>query len=282
MPSLRSLTGGVLRTLDRVAGTDFHRCLRASLCVGRALAPDRAGRLRMVAGAALLATKRWRRPVRIRVRGPRGPRWFVVPDHAGMLVLDEVFCAGEYATPLPVRPRHILDLGSNIGVSVLYFALRYPDARITAVEASPTLFRVLEANVGDLPNVSLRHAAANPKAEPVTFYEGVSSWAGSTQPSEWVHADRATEVPGVALDDLLAAGDVDLVKVDVEGAEFELFPGSARLRSVPAILGEIHAPPRTPESDRMLALFDGFEVRSTEPDPTVPQHTTVFSAVSRS
>ena len=274
MPSLTSIAGRPLRALDRLAGTQLHGGVRAGLRVARALGPDLRGRTAILAAGILLGIRP--RPMRIRLRGGRR---FTVPDLAGLRVLEEVFADGEYAAPLPAEPRHILDLGSNIGASVLYFAWRYPGAAITAVEASPALFRVLERNVGDLPSVTLRHAAVGAAAEPVTFYEGVSSWEGSTQLSQWVQPERATEVPGATLDELLDG--VDTVKMDVEGAEFDILPASDRLGEVRAILGEIHAPPRTPESERMLALLADFEVQSTEPDPAIPQYSTVFSAVRR-
>ena len=137
---------------------------------------------------------------------------------------------------------------------------------------------MLESNVGDLPNVTLHHAAVSRTAEPVIFYPSRSSWAGSTQPNDWTRSEDATEVPGQALDELLA-GDVDLMKVDIEGGEFDILPASERLPSLRAVLGEIHAPPHSADAERLLALFEDFEVRSTEPDPAGGQFATVFSAV---
>jgi hypothetical protein len=45
------------------------------------------------------------------------------------------------------------------------------------------------------------------------------------------------------------------------------------------VLGEIHSPPGSAESERLLALFGGCEVDSTPPDPTRAQYSTVFAAV---
>lgn len=275
MPTLTSIAGRPLRALDRVAGTQLHGGVRAGLRVAGALGPGLRGRARILGAAIALALGHRRRPVRIPVGAGR---WFAVPDLAGLRVLEEVFCDGEYAAPLPLEPRHILDLGANIGASVLFFSRRYPHARITAVEASPELFGMLESNVGDLPNVTLHHAAVSRTAEPVIFYPSRSSWAGSTQPNDWTRSEDATEVPGQALDELLA-NDVDLMKVDIEGGEFDILPASERLPSLRAVLGEIHAPPRSADAERLLALFEDFEVLSTEPDPAGEQYATVFSAV---
>jgi FkbM family methyltransferase len=267
-----------MRRLDRAAGTCLYPTLRAGLRVSQAVAPDLRARIRIVFAAILLGTGRWRRPLRIRVRGPHGSRPFWLVDHAGMLVLEEVFCDAEYQATLSRPPRRVLDLGSNIGASVLYFAQRYPGTEIVGVEASPKLFRLLQANVGDLPNVTLRNAAVSTTAEPVTFFEGVSSWAGSTRASDWTRAECGTAVEGVPLDTLLGGG-VDLMKIDIEGGEFDVLPGSQRLGDVGAVLGEIHSPPGSAESEQVLALFGGCEVESTPPDLRRPQYSTIFSAI---
>ena len=278
MASLTSLGGRLLRAVDRAAGTQFHTSLRAARDVGRVLAPDFRARAQLTLAALALGSKRLERPVRIRVKGPDGPRPFLLSDQATLLVLEEMFSAEEYAVSLRRPPGRILDLGSNVGASVLYFALRYPEAEIVAVEASPALFRLLKANVGDLPNVRVRHAAVSATSEPMVFYEGRSSWAGSTHASDWVHAEHATEVEGVPLDELLDGG-VDLMKIDIEGGEFDVLPASRRLASVGAVIGELHAPPGTEPAERLLGLFRGWHVDSTAPNPAVPQYSTVFTAL---
>ena len=71
-------------------------------------------------------------------------------------------------------------------------------------------------------------------------------------------------------------GEVDLVKIDVEGAEFDVLPGSERLAEVATVVGEVHAPPGTPESVALLATLTGFVVTTNEPGEDVPF--TVFRA----
>jgi FkbM family methyltransferase len=161
---------------------------------------------------------------------------------------------------------------------VLFFTLRYPGADIVAVEASPQLFPILEANVGDLPGVTLRHAAVSAERGDVVFYEGTSSWSGSTRSGDWVRSATETAVEGIPLDELLAESPPDLVKIDIEGGEFDVLPTSERLAEVETVLGEIHAPPESPDSDRLLALFEGCELSSTRRDPAISQASTVFSA----
>src|SRR5207253_2597643 len=63
----------------------------------------------------------------------------------------------EAATPAP----RILDCGANVGLASLFFKRRYPSARVTAYEADPALFAMLQRNmrVNGAADVDARHAA---------------------------------------------------------------------------------------------------------------------------
>ncbi len=61
----------------------------------------------------------------------------------------------EYYLPDAVRPEVILDVGSHIGTSILYFHDRFPAARIIGFEPHPETFALLQRNVAHLPNVSV-------------------------------------------------------------------------------------------------------------------------------
>jgi hypothetical protein len=53
-------------------------------------------------------------------------------------MFGELFLSQVYAVhKLPDRP-YIIDCGGNIGLSVIWFKQRYPQARITVFEADPT------------------------------------------------------------------------------------------------------------------------------------------------
>jgi FkbM family methyltransferase len=277
MGKLASAALGGWRRLNRALDMELGTGLSIAWRLPRQLSPVASEQARIAVAALLLSTQRLHRPVRIRLRGPDGPRAFVVPDWAGMKVLEEMFVNGEYATELPSAPRSILDLGSNIGASILFFARQYPDAAITGVEASRGLFDLLRANVGDLPNVTLRHAAVAAQPGPVVFYEGLTSWEGSTRSSGTAPEHNSYTVEGIPLDDLL--GGVDLVKLDIEGGEFDVLPASRLLSSVPVMLGEIHAPASDPRTQGLLDLLPGHDVDLAPPDKD--EWCTIFTAVRR-
>ena len=59
----------------------------------------------------------------------------------------QVFVANEYNIPsLPLSCKNIIDLGANIGCSAVYFAERYPGAKILAVEPDEDNYRLLFRN----------------------------------------------------------------------------------------------------------------------------------------
>lgn len=61
----------------------------------------------------------------------------------------------EYCLPRALEPKVILDIGSNLGASILFFHRRFPTARIYGFEPHPETFRILEANVGSIPTVEI-------------------------------------------------------------------------------------------------------------------------------
>ena len=118
------------------------------------------------------------------------------------------------------RSPRILDCGANVGLASLFFHRAYPDARITAFEADPALFAMLDANVkaNGAGTVEARHAALWTSTGTLTFRcEGSDSGMIDSLPGAVDGA--ATIVPSLRLRDLLEAEPVDLLKLDIEGAE---------------------------------------------------------------
>jgi FkbM family methyltransferase len=177
------------------------------------------------------------------IRLPDGSsKRFTVTDLVDLYVLAQVFGDEEYREPALTEPKLIVDAGSHIGGSVRYFAARYPTARIIALEASPSTYAALKANTADLPQVDARHCALAPETGSITLfeYDGLSS-SGSTLTGG--EHGREIQVPAISLGDLLAelGEPVDLLKYDIEGAEFGVFtqdrPTPDRIRN---LVGEMH------------------------------------------
>ena len=152
-----------------------------------------------------------------------------------------VLRGGEYDVEFPDTADVIVDLGSNIGVSILDFRLRYPNAKIYGFEPDPHAFELLQRNVGDDPNVELHQVAVSARDGTADFYAAEDSWASSLQQTR--DGAERIQVPTRSLEsilDELGIEQVDLLKVDVEGAEGEIFESFEPLPRVKWIVGELH------------------------------------------
>jgi FkbM family methyltransferase len=122
-------------------------------------------------------------------------------------------------------PKLIIDGGANVGYASLYFANKYPNAQIIAVEPDPENCALFRKNCTAYPNIQLVQGAL---------------WASSTDlvianPTATSWGFRVVESPsptnpssfkGFTVADILAHSDrqdVDLLKLDIEGAEEQLF-----------------------------------------------------------
>lgn len=167
-------------------------------------------------------------------------------------LLMEIFIQETYREfdPSPVT---IVDLGSNIGMSILFFKSLWPNSRILGVEASPEIFAYLEENVRGLPDVSVVNRAVSDHAGQITFYSTSDSLMGSTNPLRG--GGTGTVVETMPMSGFIA-GPVDLLKIDVEGSEMAAFAeleASNKLTLIERMLIEYHH--HLPSENHSLAAF---------------------------
>jgi FkbM family methyltransferase len=149
-----------------------------------------------------------------------------VPDGASFVSsYNEIFRRELYRFESETTSPYILDVGANIGLSLLYFKRLYPRSIITAFEADPTIFKHLEHNVrsAGYPAINLCHAAVWKEPGTVRFFsEGAD--AGRIENA----GSSGAVVPSVALAPYLTKP-VDLLKIDIEGAETEVIQSCGTL-----------------------------------------------------
>lgn len=172
-------------------------------------------------------------------------------------ILNEVLLSNEYGFEIPEPPRVVLDLGSHIGVSLLYWRLRYPKARLIGIEPNPATFERLECNAAQLPAEVHRYAITD-RDGPVEFFADRQACLSSLRPGP---ARRRVIVEGRMLDTLigeLGVERVDLLKLDIEHGELESLRASRCLHEVRAVVGEFSDEGNPTKREDFFALFDGW------------------------
>jgi FkbM family methyltransferase len=155
---------------------------------------------------------------------------------------EHVFINHEYGFSLARPPSIIVDAGANAGMSAVYFALRYPGATIIAVEPETSNFVTLMKNAELFPQIIPINAALWKHDGLVHIQDGgLGHWAMRTiegrVPTR--QAIRATTIQ--ALMQHLRIQQIDLLKIDVEGAECEILEEpSPWIGHVGVIWAELH------------------------------------------
>jgi len=155
-------------------------------------------------------------------------RSFQLTDSASFLFIHkELFKDEIYAFITANKQPYILDAGANIGLSVLYFKMHYPNATVVAFEPDPITFEVLNQNVKtfELNGVELIDKAVwNAETKLRFFAEGADGGRLAT-PSD---QQQIIEVDTVRLRPYLNRK-VDFLKIDIEGAETTVLEDCADL-----------------------------------------------------
>lgn len=158
-------------------------------------------------------------------------------------ILHEIFTCAAYRMPEKWlgRVATVVDLGANVGLTTQFFAQSFPEARYVCVEPNPANAAVLRRNVAWL------GARAEVIEAAVTDYSGQIAF-DDNRPSYDGHIAAAGRtgrmVRCCTLDEIVAScglDRIDLLKIDIEGAEREVLRSSAAcLQKVGTIIIELH------------------------------------------
>jgi len=122
----------------------------------------------------------------------------------------------------------IVDVGAHVGYFTrLYSSLVGPNGKVYAFEASPQNFAILKRNTKNLTNVTLYKLAVSDKTGWINFDETENNTGcHSLIPSK--NRPGKTMIQSISLDEMLKNGqlqNIDLIKMDIEGAEPIAFEG---------------------------------------------------------
>ncbi len=152
---------------------------------------------------------------------------------------EKVFLQEEYRSPFALdEPQLIIDGGANVGMASLYFSARYSGAKIYAVEPELENFKLLARNCAGIPNILARRAALWPTQSKLALsnYDGKENWTFAVSEGDG-------DIETITIEEILrdaCKDDIDLLKLDIEGSERELFENTPWLRYVKQIAIELH------------------------------------------
>ncbi len=144
-----------------------------------------------------------------------------------------------------LRPgMHVVDIGANIGwYTMLAASLVRSSGSVTAIEPNPESAKLLEASrrANAFDNVLVLQVAAGREPGLLVLHGSYSDAMTSAAPDDAAALTNSTTVPSFRVDDLIPLNkNIDLVKIDVQGAEYSALLGASELirRCHPTIVSE--------------------------------------------
>ncbi len=169
---------------------------------------------------------------------------FLIPDVYQSMCLHEEDIYGRFS---PKEGDIVIDIGAAFGFYTIISSKRVgKNGKVLSIEASPAIFDMLNRNIklNKLYNILTLNNAVYSKQTKIKLY---STYSILTERSE-KNTEKFVEVNADTLDSLLLQNkinyeDVNWIKIDVEGAEFEVLKGVTNVLSKSkdiSILIEIH------------------------------------------
>ena len=152
---------------------------------------------------------------------------------------EEIFTNKIYEIKTEIEKPLIIDCGSNIGLSILFFKQNLPNAKVIGFEPDPRIFNILKGNIesAKLSDIQLINKALSDKEGKIDFYSEGADGGRIAQEND----NKIISVDTIRLRPYLDK-EIDLLKIDIEGAETAVLKDCADLlKNVKNIFIEYHS-----------------------------------------
>ncbi len=170
-----------------------------------------------------------------------GKKFHFVDSASFIFIYEEIFRKKIYKFNAKSENPVIIDAGANIGLSVIYFKMIYPNANVIAFEPDEHVFSVLQKNVDShrFKEVQLVKKGLWTEETELSFNaEGADAGRISNNKQD----AKITKIKTTKLSNYLKDNKVDLLKIDIEGAEFEVLKEAGPyLKNVQNMFVEYHS-----------------------------------------
>ena len=160
--------------------------------------------------------------------------------HSFYYQAKQIFKSKLYDFSSDVDDPVIFDCGAHIGLASIYFSKKYPKSRIYAYEADPKIAEMLKKNIKSF---NLKNVQAFSKA--IWANDGGVFFINSGDDSGYVndsHKNFGIRVPSFRLRSFVEKNKIDLLKLDIEGSEFDVIEDcDGVLTNVKKIIVEVHS-----------------------------------------
>jgi FkbM family methyltransferase len=166
------------------------------------------------------------------------------PHTTDTSVFNHVFIKLEYNFKPLITPKIIIDGGANIGLSSIYFKNRFPNSKIIAIEPDKENYKIMTKNLSLYDNIHLKHSGLWNKKTTANVIDKFNNgeWGMSIEESTLPSNNNITTVTITDIINEFNIDKIDLLKLDIEGAEKYLFKDNFAewLPKVKIILIELH------------------------------------------
>lgn len=172
----------------------------------------------------------WRHPIYLR------------PGSYDLDVLLQFMSDKQYDMDYPENIKVIVDAGANIGLASVYFANKFPEAKIIAIEPDSDNFRQLVRNTENYPQVIPLKAGLWKNNTNLKIHDpGYGEWSLMVEETE----SQVGTLPAKTLDAICkdySISGIDILKIDIEGSEKEVFESEngSWLHLVRMLIVEVH------------------------------------------
>lgn len=156
------------------------------------------------------------------------------------IVFGNVLMDEEYSFGLPSSANVIVDAGANVGITAIFYAKKFPKARIFAIEAERSNFELMLKNVRPYPNIIPIHAALWGSEGYISIGDPLPGAFGNWG---FTVSSRPGDVRAITIGSLMrdfSVDHIDLLKIDIEGSEKEVFEACDWQDRLDSIVIELH------------------------------------------
>lgn len=135
----------------------------------------------------------------------------------------------------------IVDIGAHIGIFACYAAAKYPNAKVYAFEPAKETFADLKKNTSAYPNITAFNFGVSDKSEIEIQYLPHMNYSTSGYYSKDVNGAVKEKVKCMSLDEIIdMVGNIRFLKMDCEGAEWDIIPKCNQLERIKYLSCELH------------------------------------------